>query len=98
VLVTFWEMALLLRIDLIEARQRERQYARYGLLLFYQKFYGTTLYFFTYLFNRRYEGHSRAAVWTFVGGINGIWLVLPALGLYACVRLLLEGSFDVFWR
>jgi uncharacterized protein YqgC (DUF456 family) len=67
-------------------------------LLFYQKFYGTTLYFFTYLFNRRYEGHSRAAVWTFVGGIDGIWLVLPALGLYACVRLLLEGSFDVFWR
>jgi hypothetical protein len=37
-------------------------------------------------------------VWTFVGGIDGIWLVLPALGLYACVRLLLEGSFDVFWR
>lgn len=180
VLVTFWEMALYLRIDEIEARYRERQqarregrrgggrsfflstlpiadlfsastwsrvwseYARYdpsyadrrsfgfaidvgngfvtllpslvflvgmtfpvlparvlgivGLLLFYQKFYGTSLYFFTYLFNRRYEGHPPAAVWTFVGGINGIWLVLPGLGLYVCVRLLLDGSFDVLWR
>jgi hypothetical protein len=45
-----------------------------------------------------YQGHSRAAVWTFVGGINRIWLVPPALGLYACARRLLEGSFDAFRR
>jgi uncharacterized protein YqgC (DUF456 family) len=68
-----------------------------GLLVFYQKFYGTLLYFFTYLFNRRYAGQRLANVLAFVGGINGIWLVFPAVGLYVCVRLLLEGRFDVLW-
>lgn len=33
----------------------------------------------------------------FAGGINGIWLVFPALGLYVCVRLILENRFDVLW-
>lgn len=68
-----------------------------GLLVFYQKFYGTLLYFFTYLFNRRYEGHRLANVLAFVGGINGIWLVFPAVGLYVCARLILENRFDVLW-
>jgi hypothetical protein len=68
-----------------------------GLLVFYQKFYGTLLYFFTYLFNRRYEGQRLANVLAFVGGINGIWLVFPAVGLYVCVRLILENRFDVLW-
>jgi hypothetical protein len=68
-----------------------------GLLLFYQKFYGTLLYFFTYLFNRRYEGQRLANVLAFVGGINGIWLVFPAVGLYVCVRLIVENRFDVLW-
>jgi hypothetical protein len=66
-----------------------------GLLLFYQKLYGTLLYFFTYVFNRRYEGQPRAAVWTFVGGVNGIWLVFPAMGLWVCFRLIWERSFAV---
>jgi len=68
-----------------------------GLLVFYQKFYGTSLYFFTYCFNRRYEGQPLASVLAFVGGINGIWLVFPAIGLYVSVRLILEGRFDVLW-
>jgi len=68
-----------------------------GLIVFYQKFYGTLLYFFTYLFNHRYAGHRLANVLAFVGGINGIWLVFPAVGLYVCVRLVLENRFDVLW-
>ena len=68
-----------------------------GLLVFYQKFYGTLLYFFTYLFNRRYQGQRLANVLAFVGGVNGIWLVFPAVGLYVSVRLILDRSFDVIW-
>ncbi len=66
-----------------------------GLLLFYQKFYCTGLYFFTYLFNRRYEGHSRAAVWSVVGGSNIIWMIFPAIGMYVCYQLIVERSFDI---
>ena len=68
-----------------------------GLLVFYQKFYGTCLYFFTYLFNRRYEGHRLAGVIAMVGGTNGVWLAFPAVGLYVCVRLILENRFDLIW-
>ena len=68
-----------------------------GALLFYQKFYCTALYFFQYLFNRRYEGHSLSSVLAVVGGSNGIWLVFPAIGLYVCVRLVLEGRYDLLW-
>jgi hypothetical protein len=69
-----------------------------GALIFYQKFYCTSLYFFTYLFNRRYEGKRLGRVIAIVGGTNGIWLVFPAIGFYVCVRLLLENSFDVLWK
>jgi len=68
-----------------------------GALLFYQKLYCTVLYFFQYLFNRRYEGHSLSSVLAVVGGSNGIWIVFPAVGLYVCVRLVLEGRYDLIW-
>lgn len=66
-----------------------------GALIFYQKLYGTCLYLFTFLFNRRYEGHSIARLIGSVGGTNAIWLVFPVLGLYVCTRLVLENRFDV---
>jgi hypothetical protein len=69
-----------------------------GLLLFYQKLFGTALYFFQYVFNRRYQGRPLAGVLAVVGGTNGVWLVFPLLGVYVCLRLVLERSFDVLWR
>ncbi|MGH0034008.1 MAG: hypothetical protein ACQGVK_03175 [Myxococcota bacterium] len=68
-----------------------------GLLIFYQKLYGTCLYFFQYLYNRRYESRSLSSVIAMVGGTNGVWLVFPAIGLYVCLRLILENRFDVIW-
>lgn len=68
-----------------------------GLLIFYQKLYCTGLYFFQYLYNRRYAGRPLGAVLGIVGGTNGIWLVFPAIGIYVCLRLIFDGSFDVIW-
>jgi hypothetical protein len=68
-----------------------------GIVLFYQKFYGTCLYFFTFVFNRRYELNPIQRVWAVVGGSNSVWLVFPAIGLYVSVRLILDRSFDVLW-
>jgi hypothetical protein len=69
-----------------------------GLLIFYQKFYGTCLYFFQYLYNRRWENRPLSGVLAVVGGTNGLWFVFPAVGLYVCVRLILDGRFDILWR
>jgi len=68
-----------------------------GLLIFYQKFYGTSLYFFQYLYNARYRDRPLAGVLGVVGGTNGLWFVFPAVGLYVCVRLILENRFDLIW-
>lgn len=68
-----------------------------GVVIFWQKLYGTGLYFFTFVFNRRYEGHPWGRLVGVVGGTNGVWLVFPALGLYVCLRLVLENRFDVIW-
>lgn len=69
-----------------------------GMLIFYQKFYCTCLYFFSYFFNRRYEGHRLPSLLAMVGGTNGTWLVFPAVGLYVCLRLILENSYDLIWN
>ena len=63
-----------------------------GALLFYQKLYNTSLYFVSYLFNRRYELQPIAWVIPIVGGTNGVWLVFPAIGLWVCTRMILDGS------
>jgi hypothetical protein len=68
-----------------------------GAFLFYQKLYCTCLYFFSYFFNRRYEGHPVARLIPIVGGSNGVWLVFPAVGLYVCIRLILENRYDLLW-
>lgn len=68
-----------------------------GLLIFYQKFYGTCLYFFQYVVNRRYENRPFGGVLAIVGGTNGTWFVFPLFGMYVCVRLIREGRFDVLW-
>ena len=68
-----------------------------GAFIFYQKVYCTVLYFIAYIFNRRYEGRPLSWVIAIVGGTNGIWIVFPAIGLYVCIRLILENRFDLLW-
>ncbi len=66
-----------------------------GLLLFYQKFYCTCLYFFQYFYNQRWRERSLGGLIGVVGGTNSAWLVFPAIGFYVSVRLVVERSFDV---
>jgi hypothetical protein len=68
-----------------------------GALIFYQKFYCTTVYFIAYVFNRRYEGRPLGRIIPVVGGTNGTWIVFPAIGLYVSIRLILENRFDLLW-
>ena len=66
-----------------------------GLIIFYQKFYCTTLYFIAYVFNRRYAGRPMAWVIAIVGGTNGVWILFPGIGLYVCLRLIVENSYAI---
>ena len=67
-----------------------------GLLAYYQMAYGTVVYFFQYVNNKRYVDTPTAHVISTVILPNGIWIAFPALGLWACSRLVLDGGYDVF--
>lgn len=63
---------------------------------YWQMLYGTMIYFVTFLFNRRYEGRPLASLLLFVITTNGVWIVFPAMAIYAAVCILRDGNFDVF--
>ena len=69
-----------------------------GLLLFYQTWYGTIVYFWSFLLNKRYRGHTAMNLALFVGMSNGLWLTFPLVGMYAAVVLILTDSYAIFLR
>ncbi len=67
-----------------------------GLIFFYQFTYQTSLYFFAYVFNKRYRGLGPLGLIGWVGGTNGFWIAIPLIGIYASLRLIFENNFAVF--
>jgi hypothetical protein len=65
---------------------------------FYQEFYGTLIYFLSYIFNKRYKSVSLIENLGFVGISNGLWFVFPCIGMYSSFRLIIDNNFSVFGR
>jgi len=64
---------------------------------FYQEFYGTVLYFWSFFYNRRWEdhgwhGHNANVIFATVVVSNGIWFAGPGLGMYVSYHLLMQGD------
>jgi hypothetical protein len=66
------------------------------LLACYQMGYGAVVYFASYVFNKRYAGHSARDLAIFVGLSNGIWIVFPAWGIWAALQLILTDRYAIF--
>lgn len=64
--------------------------------MYWQVMYGTIIYIFSFLFNRRYKGKTLLEVALFVGLTNSLWFIFPILGIHACVSMLRDGNMDVF--
>jgi hypothetical protein len=69
-----------------------------GLLLFYQTWYGTIIYFWSFLLNKRYRGHTPLNLALFVGMSNGLWLTFPLFGIYAAVVMIESDSYALFFQ
>lgn len=67
-----------------------------GIIIFWQMFYGTSVYFFQFFNNDRHKGHSVRDVLLFVGVSNLSWLVFPLWGLCTSVQLIVEGTYAIF--
>ena len=71
----------------------------FGLVLLiacYQMGYGALVYFWSYVFNRRYVGHTAVNLAIFVGLSNGIWIVFPIWGIWAAIQMIYADSYAVF--
>jgi len=66
------------------------------LLVNYQMWYGTLVYFGSYVFNKRYVGHTKADVALFVGLTNGLWFTFPIFAMFAAVTLIYSDSYAFF--
>lgn len=64
-----------------------------GVLACWQMFYGTVVYFFTFVFNKRYRGHTRGNLALFVGLSNGLWLTFPVWGMAVSIAMIETGSY-----
>jgi hypothetical protein len=67
-----------------------------GIIMFWQMFYGTAIYFFQFFNNGRHKGHSLRDLVLFVGIANLMWFIFPIWGLWTSVQLVLDGSYGVF--
>ena len=67
-----------------------------GVIIFWQMFYGTSVYFFQFFNNGRHEGHRVRDVLLFVGVSNLSWMLFPAWGLWASIQLVVSGTYEVF--
>ena len=64
-----------------------------GIIMFWQMFYGTSVYFFQFFNNGRHKGHSLSNLLLFVGISNLMWFIFPIWGLWASAQLIFEGSY-----
>jgi hypothetical protein len=67
-----------------------------GVIKFYQEFYGTVIYFLSFIFNKRYEGKGMIEISLFVGVSNGLWFVFPLLGMAYSIAMIYADNYDVF--
>lgn len=67
-----------------------------GVLKFYQEFYGTVIYFLSFILNKRYQGKGFVEIALFVGLSNGLWFFFPLLGMKYSIEMIYADNFDVF--
>jgi hypothetical protein len=67
-----------------------------GLLACYQMFYGTVIYFSSFVANKRHHGHTAGNLAIFVGLSNGIWIVFPGWAMWAAYQLIESNRYDLF--
>lgn len=67
-----------------------------GIIIFWQMFYGVVVYFFQFFNNGRHKGHRVKDIVLFVGISNAAWAIFPLIGLWASIRLILDGNYLVF--
>ena len=66
-----------------------------ALIIFYQMFYLTFLYWVSFFVNKRHQRLARKELLMFIIGTNAPWFVVPAFGIYTAITLILTNSYSI---
>ena len=66
-----------------------------GIMFFWQWIYATSAYLMSFFVARRHRDLSRGELSGMILGFNAPWIVFPILGLYAAIRLVVDGDYAV---
>ena len=66
-----------------------------ALVVFYQMFYLTFLYWVSFFVNKRHQRLVGKELLMFIIGTNAPWFVVPAIGLYTAVTLILTNNYSI---
>ncbi len=66
-----------------------------GAMLFWQWVYASSLYLVSFLVGQKQTLITTREFYIYIFGPNAIWVLLPMLGLYVSVRLILDGDYSV---
>ncbi|CAM9445434.1 unnamed protein product [Choristocarpus tenellus] len=67
-----------------------------GLLTLYQMFYGTVVYLYSFVNNQRHKMLSQGELVGYVVFPNFLWIIFPLIGIYHCVKLIMDEDFSVW--
>ena len=66
-----------------------------GVALFWQWVYVSSLYAVSVWISGEHEALPRTVRWLYVWGPNSVWIIVPLLGLFVSVRLIVDGNYAV---
>ena len=66
-----------------------------GAMLFWQWVYASSLYLFSFFVGRKRRLITAREFYVYVLGMNAFWILIPMLGLYLSIRLILDGDYSV---
>ncbi len=66
-----------------------------GIMFFWQWMYATSIYLLSFFIAKRHRDISRGEVYGMILAFNAPWIVVPLLGLYVSIRLVVDGSYSV---
>lgn len=66
-----------------------------GAMLFWQWTYASSLYLVSFFVGRKRSLISTRELYVYIFGPNAIWILIPIVGLYVSIRLILDGDYSV---
>ena len=65
-----------------------------GAMLFWQWVYASSLYVVSFVVGRKQTRITTREFYVYVFSLNAIWVLIPMLGLYVSIRLILDGDYS----